>query len=156
MINILQSWTCGRVLVAVGIPFYECLLRHKLSLLLILGSWCLCIWLKSYLLYHCVLHELGRIGKHLAREILSLTECAGVDYDYNWGLRHGKYTVWSYPPRPQGNFKSPLVSLVTQSEQRCILVRYDKSILDSVHSGNRNQRIVLDSGNILDNLNPTT
>ena len=27
---------------------------------------------------------------------LSLTECAGVDYDYNWGLRHGKYTVRSY------------------------------------------------------------
>ena len=26
----------------------------------------------------------------------SLIECAGVDYDYNWGLRHGKYTVRIY------------------------------------------------------------
>ena len=40
---------------------------------------------------------------------LSLTECAGVDYDYNWGLRHGKYTVRSYPV--QSNFKSPVASV---------------------------------------------
>ena len=46
---------------------------------------------------------------------LSLTECAGVDYDYNWGLRHGKYTVRSYPATKVTSNRR-LQALVTQSE----------------------------------------